>query len=123
MDDGYADVADTIWPRLADRGWPATLFVTTGLVGASFLDRRMLSRDQLVDLAADGLALGAHGHRHLALDAVDRAVARDEIHRSRDLLAGWTGRPVSHLRLPPRPPRPGHPPTGRRRRVPRARAR
>lgn len=100
VDDGYADVADIIWPRLADRGWPATLFVSTGLVGASFLDRRMLSRDQLVDLAADGLALGAHGHRHLALDAVDRAVARDEIHRSRDLLAGWTGRPVTTFAYP-----------------------
>ncbi len=100
VDDGYADMADTIWPRLADRGWPATLFVTTGLVGGSFLDRPMLSRGQLVDLAADGLALGAHGHRHLALDAVDRAVARDEIHRSRDLLAAWTGRPVTTFAYP-----------------------
>jgi len=100
IDDGYADVADTIWPRLADRGWPATLFVTTGRVGGTFLDRPMLSRDQLLDLAADGLALGAHGHRHLALDALDRAVARDEVHRSRDLLADWTGRPVTTFAYP-----------------------
>ena len=100
VDDGYADVADTIWPRLVDRGWPATLFVTTGLVDGTFLDRPMLRRDQVVDLAADGLALGAHGHRHRALDTVGRATARDEIHRSRDLLAEWTGGPVTTFAYP-----------------------
>lgn len=100
IDDGYADVAEALWPRLLDRGWPATLYVSTGLVGRRFLDRPTLDRGQVVDLAASGLAIGAHGHRHLALDAVDPATADDEIRRSRDLLQDWTGHPVTSFAYP-----------------------
>jgi peptidoglycan/xylan/chitin deacetylase (PgdA/CDA1 family) len=100
IDDGYADVADVVWPRLKARGWPATLYVTTARVGGTFLERAMLSRDRLVDLADDGLDIGAHGHTHVALDTIAPAQARDEIVRSRELLRDWTGQPVPSFAYP-----------------------
>lgn len=100
FDDGFADVADTVAPRLAERGWPATVFVTTAVVGGTFLDRPMLSEGQVAELASTGLQVGAHGHRHLALDTLSPAAARDEVHRSRDLLEDWTGGPVTTFAYP-----------------------
>jgi peptidoglycan/xylan/chitin deacetylase (PgdA/CDA1 family) len=100
VDDGYADAADTLWPLLAERSWPATLYVSTGFVGGTFLGRPVLDEHQVRDLAQAGMAIGAHGHRHLALDAVDPVLARDEIERSRDLLAEWTGAPVTSFAYP-----------------------
>jgi peptidoglycan/xylan/chitin deacetylase (PgdA/CDA1 family) len=74
--------------------------VTTGFVGGRFLDRPMLSRRQIVELADAGLSIGAHGHRHVALDTVGPAAARKEIRRSRDLLQDWLGRPVTEFAYP-----------------------
>lgn len=97
VDDGYDDEA---WTHLAERGWPATLYVTTGVAGDTFHDRPMLDRGRIRALADAGVAIGAHGHTHVALDAVPPQVARDEIHRSRDLLEDWTGRPVASFAYP-----------------------
>ena len=97
VDDGYDDEA---WTRLAERGWPATLYVTTGFAGSTFHGRPMLDRGRLRELADAGVTIGAHGHRHVALDAVAPEVARDEIHRSRDLLQSWTGRAVTSFAYP-----------------------
>jgi peptidoglycan/xylan/chitin deacetylase (PgdA/CDA1 family) len=100
IDDGYADVADTIWPRLVERGWPATLYVTTGVAGGRFHDRPMLTPAQVHELSAAGLSIGAHGHTHVALDTVSPAVAADEVRRSRDLVEDWTGRTVTSFAYP-----------------------
>ncbi|HYF45292.1 MAG TPA: polysaccharide deacetylase family protein, partial [Acidimicrobiales bacterium] len=100
IDDGYADVVGVIWPRLVARGWPATLFVSTAFAGGHFLERPMLSRQEVADLAADGLGIGAHGHRHIALDAVAPEVARADIVRSRDLLEDWLGRRITEFAYP-----------------------
>jgi peptidoglycan/xylan/chitin deacetylase (PgdA/CDA1 family) len=97
VDDGYDDHA---WTRLAERGWPATLYVTTGFTGSTFHGRPMLDRGRIRELADAGITIGAHGHTHVALDAVAPEVARDEVHRSRDLLEAWTGRPVASFAYP-----------------------
>jgi peptidoglycan/xylan/chitin deacetylase (PgdA/CDA1 family) len=99
VDDGYADVAETVAPLLAARSWPATVFVSTG-VGPRFCDRAMLDPGAVRDLAAAGLTVGAHGHTHVALDTVDPARADDEIRRSRDLLQEWTGAAVDTFAYP-----------------------
>ena len=100
IDDGYADVAHTIWPRLVERGWPATLYVTTGVAGGNFHERPMLTPAQVHELSAAGLTIGAHGHTHVALDTVSPAAAAAEIRRSRDLVEEWTGRTVTSFAYP-----------------------
>ncbi len=100
VDDGYADVVEHLWPRLQARGWPLTLYVTTAPVGATYRDRPMLDRGQVAELSAEGVAIGAHGHRHLALDVLTPAEADDEVRRSRDLLEDWTGRAVRTFAYP-----------------------
>jgi peptidoglycan/xylan/chitin deacetylase (PgdA/CDA1 family) len=97
LDDGYDDEA---WTRLAEWGWPATLYVTTGVAGGRFHDRPMLDPGRIRELAEAGITIGAHGDTHVALDTVAPEVARDEIHRSRDLLQAWTGRVVTTFAYP-----------------------
>lgn len=100
FDDGFADFAEAVWPRLVDRGWPATLYVSTGRVGGRFHDRPMLDRRQVGELADAGVEIGAHGHGHLPLDTLAPAAARTDIERSRDLLQDWTGRAVPSFAYP-----------------------
>jgi peptidoglycan/xylan/chitin deacetylase (PgdA/CDA1 family) len=95
VDDGYDDEA---WTRLAARGWPATLYLTTGV--RRFHDRPMLDAGRVREVADAGITVGAHGHTHVALDAVAPEVARDEIHRSHDLVEDWTGRAVTTFAYP-----------------------
>lgn len=100
VDDGYADAAEAVWPRLAARGWPLTIYVTTGVVGGRFLDRPTLDRHQVADLASAGVTVGAHGHRHVALDVVDPGTAAAEVRASRELLEDWIQRPVTTFAYP-----------------------
>lgn len=97
VDDGYDDL---LWPLVAERGWPATLYVTTGVTGGTFHDRRMLDAGRLRELVAAGVGIGAHGHTHAALDTLPPAAAEDEIRRSKTLLEDWTGRAVTSFAYP-----------------------
>jgi peptidoglycan/xylan/chitin deacetylase (PgdA/CDA1 family) len=99
FDDGYADVADEVWPRLLSRGWSATVYVSTGL-GPRHHDRAVLAPSGVAQLARAGIEIGAHGHRHLELDAVRRSQAEIEIRRSRELLEDWIGGPVTTFAYP-----------------------
>lgn len=100
FDDGYADLHDEVAPRLAARDWPATAFVSSGLVGGDFHDRPMLTPAQLPALGGARIEVGAHSDRHVELDAVAPGVARAEIQTSRDRLAAWTGRAVDTFAYP-----------------------
>jgi len=86
FDDGTADFYEHAWPVLRERGLPATLYVTSGLVGGRIDGRRMLSWEQLQELRDGGVEIGAHGRRHVALDAVsiDRA-ARELVNSKLEL--------------------------------------
>lgn len=60
IDDAYASFYESGWPLLRDYGFPATLFVATEPVGG----RGYMTWDQLREVAAAGVALGAHSHAH-----------------------------------------------------------
>lgn len=51
----------------------------------------MMTREQLRDLLAQGMELGAHTLTHPILSRLDTAAARHEIAGSREILAGWLG--------------------------------
>jgi peptidoglycan/xylan/chitin deacetylase (PgdA/CDA1 family) len=107
FDDGYRDFAEVALPALRDAGFPATLFVTTGLasgeVGMSWYRRPppVLGWPELERLAADDLVeLGAHTRTHPALPALSVQEAREEIEEPRREIEERTGARVDAFAYP-----------------------
>lgn len=65
FDDAYESVASAAAPRLAERGWPFTLFVSTDDVDKG--SRLMLDWDEIRALEAAGATIANHtlSHRHM----------------------------------------------------------
>jgi peptidoglycan/xylan/chitin deacetylase (PgdA/CDA1 family) len=101
FDDGFADTATVAAPLLADAGFPAGIYVTTGVVGGhSPGGDQMLTWRQISELAAAGFEIGGHTHRHHQLDAVSAAVARADVVECRDRLQDRLGHPVAGFAYP-----------------------
>jgi len=108
FDDGFADVRDEALPILAEHGFQATVFVTTGVTGGRFRfpwysgpQPPVLSWDEVAELDREGtLRFEAHTVSHPSLLAVDDTVARDEIRDSRHELEQRLGRAVSAFAYP-----------------------
>jgi len=94
FDDGFADFYLEALPVLQRFGFPATLFVPTAFINGTSrwlkreheAGRLMLTWQQLREINARGIECGAHGHKHLQLDVLPPAVARNEIVLSKRLL-------------------------------------
>ncbi|NEA67669.1 polysaccharide deacetylase family protein [Streptomyces sp. SID12488] len=100
FDDGYEGVHRHALPVLAEHGFSASLFVSTGwLRGAhrtgGALDT-MLDWAQVRELAAVGVEIGGHSHTHPELDQLDDDALRFEVTRCREIVADELGAvPVS----------------------------
>lgn len=82
FDDGFADNLANAAPLLAAHKLPATVYVTTGYVG----HRGMLGWEQLGELEAAGIEVGAHAHTHTPLDELRATDAVLEIRRSKAMI-------------------------------------
>jgi peptidoglycan/xylan/chitin deacetylase (PgdA/CDA1 family) len=90
FDDGYADFAENALPVLAAHRARATQYVVTAHVGgtASWLpfdaerNRPLMSWADLRLISQSGIEIGSHGHRHIELDVVSPAIAKDDVARS-----------------------------------------
>jgi peptidoglycan/xylan/chitin deacetylase (PgdA/CDA1 family) len=104
FDDGYADFYHRAMPVLAQYGFTATLFVTTGWEQDPDMRRsapgRMLNRTQLTEVAAAGIELGAHTRSHPQLDQLPEPLVREELCTSKRWLEDQIGRPVPGLAYP-----------------------
>lgn len=107
IDDGFADSATNAAPALAARAVAATLFIPTRYVGGSAAwlagdagRRRMLSWQDIADLAAAGLEIGSHGHCHLPADVIPAALVREDAVRSRMILEHRLGGEVESYAYP-----------------------
>lgn len=106
FDDGYADFHEHALPVLADRGFTATVFVTTGWLadaGEAAAGRpldRMLTWSQVREAAAEGMEVGGHSHSHPQLDQLPRAALAEELTRSKELLEQRLGRSVATMAYP-----------------------
>jgi peptidoglycan/xylan/chitin deacetylase (PgdA/CDA1 family) len=101
FDDGYRDTLTAAAPALAERGMTATVYVTTGVVGAASPGGDpMLSWPQVGELARLGYEIGAHSHTHPQLDTLSVRALQREIAGSRARLQATTGLPIESFAYP-----------------------
>jgi peptidoglycan/xylan/chitin deacetylase (PgdA/CDA1 family) len=105
FDDGFADNLEVAAPMLAARRMTATIYLTTGyLANAREASRaavgHMLQWEQLQDLEALGLEVGAHSHTHRQLDVLPLSAARLEMRRSREMLEDRLGHRIPSFAYP-----------------------
>jgi peptidoglycan/xylan/chitin deacetylase (PgdA/CDA1 family) len=105
FDDGMDDNHEVLLPILREYGLPASVYVATGLVGepnpwmkpgAS----RMMVEDELRDLHAAGVELGAHTVSHPNLEELGYGECLREMTESRDFLRELTGSDVRTFAYP-----------------------
>jgi peptidoglycan/xylan/chitin deacetylase (PgdA/CDA1 family) len=108
FDDGFEEMHSVALPVLTRLSLRSTLYVVTGHLGGQSRwlapvgegDRPMLSPSQVRDLDEAGVDLGAHGHRHVALDEMPFSEAIHEIDTSRVALEEIVGHPVVTFAYP-----------------------
>lgn len=103
FDDGFADNLAVGQPLLDRLGAPATVFVVTGWLGKPHEQapwKRLLTGDEVVELHARGVEIGAHTVTHPDLTALEYDAAREELARSKAELEALTGAPVDVAAYP-----------------------
>jgi len=96
FDDGYRDFAEIAWPEIERRGWGATVFLSSGLMGsAALLDWQEARR-----LADRGVELGSHAVTHRDLTHIKHSEACEEIQTSRVTIEDKTGATVTSFAAP-----------------------
>ncbi len=109
FDDGFADFATGAFPILSRLSAPASLYITTGYVGAASRwldpegegDRPMLDWDTVRRLDRSGLVeIGAHGHTHRQLDVLPARDLPVEVDGPKRLLEGQLGHQITSFAYP-----------------------
>ena len=109
FDDAYRSVRTVALPELRRYAFPATTFVVSGHCGGtndwpteapSIPRRALLDSEELRELHAAGITLGAHSANHPHLCALPRAEALGEIDESRHFLEDLIQSPVRHFAFP-----------------------
>jgi peptidoglycan/xylan/chitin deacetylase (PgdA/CDA1 family) len=104
FDDGMEDNYSQALPILRDLGAPATVYVTTGLIGQRnpwiTYETRMMTAEELLELHSEGWELGAHTVNHPDLSQLDQAECLREMTESRTTLEELTGEPVHTFAYP-----------------------
>ena len=105
FDDGMDDNHSTLLPILRARAAVATVYVTTGLIGQENPwmapgTSRMMVEDELRDLAAAGVELGAHTVTHPDMSQLGYDDCLREMVESRDRVAEISGRAVRTFAYP-----------------------
>jgi peptidoglycan/xylan/chitin deacetylase (PgdA/CDA1 family) len=108
FDDGFEDMHSVALPVLTRLGLRSTVYIVTEHLGGRSRwltrdgegERQMLSPGQVRDLDDAGVEIGAHGHRHMALDEIPFSMAVREIDMSRVTLEEIVGHGVATFAYP-----------------------
>lgn len=105
FDDGFADFHEVALPMLQKYAFTATLFMTTGWIrnaggSAGSAPGAMLSWSQLAEVAAAGIEIGGHTHRHPQLDRLTPSAVRQELVASKQELEDGLGVCVAGMAYP-----------------------
>ncbi len=106
FDDGMEDNHSVLLPLLREYGLPATVYVSTGLIGkpnpwiAESAGARMMTEAELRELAAAGVEIGAHTVTHPDLSQLPYEDCLREMADSRAELQRISGQPVGTFAYP-----------------------
>lgn len=110
FDDGYMGLHEHALPALATRGWPATVFLVSGLIGrhdgwrrsepGARNAERLLDRPRIQEMTAHGLEFHSHSRNHADLTTLDSEHLLQEVQGSRADLEDMLGRSVDYFAYP-----------------------
>jgi peptidoglycan/xylan/chitin deacetylase (PgdA/CDA1 family) len=108
FDDAYAGLAEHAFPQLIEKGFTATVFVSTALIGGSLgckprddaLSLPILSASEIALWSSRGIEFGAHANRHVDLTALSIEDAEAEMQTSQRVLSEVTGKTVTSMAYP-----------------------
>jgi peptidoglycan/xylan/chitin deacetylase (PgdA/CDA1 family) len=110
FDDGFADTYDRALPVLQQYQIPAMVFVVAETIrcgqNADWVNDppstglRVLDRDQILEMADSGIAIGSHSLHHRTLTDLSPDECLDDLRTSREILEDVLGGPVDHLAYP-----------------------
>ena len=108
FDDGYRSMYTTVYPMLAERGWPGTFYCVSDYTASG----DFISEDMIREMAAAGMEIGSHTASHVELDSCAGDALNEQLTQSRDILSGMSEKPRGAVMLSLRALQSGHP--GRR---------
>jgi peptidoglycan/xylan/chitin deacetylase (PgdA/CDA1 family) len=103
FDDAIAQTGREAMPELAARDMPSTMYVATGLLGGPhphLPSERIMDPDEILELAAGGVEIGAHTADHPRLTDLSYDSALEELRRSRDELVELVDREIKTMAYP-----------------------
>jgi peptidoglycan/xylan/chitin deacetylase (PgdA/CDA1 family) len=107
FDDGYLNVLDSAIPELLHHGFTATMFIISGLLGKTNEWEsegtpiwRLMSAEQVAQVAAAGMEIGSHSVTHPRLRGIGEERLRTEVAESRSSLGELLGQPIEGFAYP-----------------------
>ncbi len=107
FDDGYRDFHEHVFPVLRDYGYPAIVYMVSGLVGRTAiwlnefgLNPPLMGVKELREIHQGGIEIGAHAVNHVHLDQLSLPDITYEIFDSKARLEDILGAPIRHFCYP-----------------------
>ena len=108
IDDGFKDNYTQAFPLLQKYNIPATIFLTSGVIGGTndwmkgrdFPEREMLNWEQVREMDHHQISFGAHTVTHPVLPELNNQVAEQEILQSKIVIEEKLGQPCKHFAYP-----------------------
>lgn len=108
LDDGFEDNYLNALPILKKHNIPATIFLTTGYLGATnawmtkrgFPERKMLNWEQIQEMSQHNIEFGAHTISHPRLPEIDNEAVSNEISISKQTIETTLGKRCNFFAYP-----------------------